>query len=219
VSIDFNTQPSGGGIIFYLFTVSRRTIKKFARRVMNCYTRSMATSKTSKSRLLAERKIKVSLERDALAAQLAVIAKQLASLDNQLSELGIAERVLASLGGDDEESNPSYGFDERLAAVLIEEMAKPPGPSKLRVKDAIRQVMPASEEMVKKGSIIDAVQNLNPRFNATTIGVELSRMSKDGELFSDGKGSYRRKNEKPADAVASSNLGLPFSQPVSEQGT
>jgi hypothetical protein len=149
----------------------------------------MGTQKTSKTRLLAERKIKA-------IADVKALSDQLANAQAILTDLEIAERVLASLGGPDEddlfqdsrqEKGPLIQRIKSIEATAVE--APIATYAVIRTKEAIRQVMPYGEQL-RKSEIIDAVQHLNPRVNATTVGVELSRMSKEGELHSLGKGVY-----------------------------
>jgi hypothetical protein len=150
----------------------------------------MGSQKTSKSRLLAERKLKAIADVQALSDQLKVAQAMLADLET-------AERVLASLGGSDDDD---LFQGVRQQPTLIQRIKASEGTAVeigtptyavIRTKEAIRRAMPYGEQL-RKSEIIDAVQHLNARVNATTVGVELSRMSKEGELKSLGKGVYLR---------------------------
>jgi hypothetical protein len=155
----------------------------------------MATLRTSKTRLLAERKSKAIEEVQSLTEKLKIAM-------SVLTDLETAERVLASLGestDDDSSQETPKTLLQNIKGVEAT-AANPPQNigSVIRVKEAIRRVLPYGAQ-VKKSEIVEAVISLNGRLNPMTVGVELSRMSrKHGELISHGKGIYSRKNESSA---------------------
>jgi hypothetical protein len=156
--------------------------RAFCYLLMNCRVvlqLSMQKIRSSKTRLLSEQKIHLRAEVQRLEGSLS--AARLA-----LSEVEIAERVLASL--------ESWAMPTELAQAIAPALHNEPRklPKKQTTRAFICSVMPIGKAMAKQ-SILDAVARLAD-LNQATVGVELSRMVKADLLVSNKRGTYTRKD-------------------------
>jgi hypothetical protein len=171
----------------------------------------MANIRTSKTRQLAERKLKLQQEAKALQDKLETVT-------NALNDLLIAERVLASLGeGPDESSVVELSKEQAPRAVgvsiknlsdlfVAESMLKKQY-AKPRVKELIRQAMPFRGHCHKR-DLLAKILVSNNEVKETSVNVELGRMVATGELKSLGRGFYEFKQQGEANDEAAKPMSL-----------